>query len=743
MNLTEKRALLEALTSIGIHIIPIWWVGADGKCACGTNCGGKNRGKHPLPGVGWPDRATTDLRKIDNWLASYPDANWGVLTGVRSNIFVVDVDAKSGGDEGLAQLLDKHGPLPPTLEVKTGGGGRHFYFVMPKDTTVQTRIGMVQGIDIKGEGNSQVVAPPSIHQSGNTYEWTVGPGSGKRPAEAPQWLLDKILKEQKKGAKAHQDMGGVAKLGTRDDVIFHNALSLLKQGVNVDLAVNAVWAWVEAGGVEQTPQDMIDRAYVESKVQAAASFLQRSDGNVNTGIDSALNDAGNALRLATKFEGTVIHGVGVEWLVWSGKHWKQDAKEKQVIHASVQHLTDKLNEEITTAHRQVADALRRWLQASLNIPRLVTTLRMLSTLPSIRTEVEELDSHPYLLNFTNGALDLRTGKLLPHDKVHLLTKLLPFDYDPDAKCPMWERTVEFAFGGNLEAKEYFRRALGYSLTGVTSEQCIFICWGEAGNNGKSTLLNAVDRILGDQYSETTNTNVFTQKNLGSTEMSNIADMRAARIVFVSELSGTMSLNEEFIKVITGGEKVLARHLYSNSFQFVPQFKVWIMTNERPIIRGSGDPIWRRIKLIPFELVIPPSERLPRHVVDAALDAERAGIVAWTVRGCLEWMGGGIAEPTAITSAVKEYRVEMDTVSTFLTDEYERDPKARVALRDIYPVFLNWCKNNGIRNPASSISIARRLHKIDWLTFTGEEQGHSPVVAGIRRREFTFGPDDLA
>lgn len=226
-------------------------------------------------------------------------------------------------------------------------------------------------------------------------------------------------------------------------------------------------------------------------------------------------------------------------------------------------------------------------------------------------------------------------------------------------------------------------------------------------------------------------------------MSNIADMRAARIVFVSELSGGMSLNEEFIKVITGGEKILARHLYSNSFQFVPQFKVWVMTNERPIIRGSGDPIWRRIKLIPFELVIPPAERLPRHVVDTALDAERAGIMAWIVRGCLEWMGGGIAEPTAITNAVKEYRVEMDVVSAFLADEYDRDPKARTTTRDVYPAFLNWCKNNGIRNPMSSISLIRRLRKVDWLVFDGDKVNHSPMITGLRRKEFTLGLEDLA
>ena len=743
-NGVSKRDQLEALTNLGIQVVPVWWVDGEGKCACGTNCGPRNKGKHPLPGIGWPDRATSDLRKIDNWLASYPDANWGVLTGVRSNVFVVDVDAKSGGHESLAKLVAEHGALPPTLEAKTGGGGRHLYFMMPKGTTIQTRIGLVDGVDIKGEGNSQVVAPPSVHLSGGAYEWVVTPGNGTRPAEAPQWLVDLVLKGQKKATMAHVGLDGTAKLGTRDDEIFHNALQLLKSGMAPELVVNSVWAWAEAGGVEQTPQDPIDRGYVEGKVEAARSFLDRSDGDPD---EPMLNDEGNARLLVPEVKGKLLHTTGVEWLQWTGTHWATDpdVKQKAVTDYIAKLLEELLRAQLTTVPRDKLGTFTRWLQVCLNEAKLATAMAALARQVDIRVTADQLDTDPFALNFANGTLDLRTGELKPHSSGDYITKLLPFDYDPKAKCPTWDATLDFAFGDNTEARAYFLEALGYSLTGDQSRQEMYIPWGEDGNNGKSTLLNAVLRIMRG-YAGVLDAGAVEADRYGSTVMSQLAQLRGARFALVAETKEGMVLNEGLIKLATGGERLTVRDLYKSTFDYLPQFKIWIMTNDKPVVRSGGEPTWRRIKLIPFELVIPVGKRDDRSVVDAALDREAPGIVAQLVKAYVEFRRARVnrtwKEPKYITDATKGYRDENDTITIFLGEEYEEAKQpAEVLVRDMYTVFLTWCKNQGIRYPMSSVSFLRRLRKVKKDAVSNTRKGNSFVVYGLKRREFTFGPND--
>ena len=740
MGPTEKRALLEALTNIGVHVLPLWWVKPDGSCACGTSCQG-NAGKHPLVSLHWADKATTDMRRVDNLLSSYPDCNWGVLTGVRSGIFIVDVDAKGDGQKTLDGMVAKHGPVPQTMQVATGGGGTHYYFRMPKDTIISSRVGVFQGIDIRGEGNSQAVAPPSVHKSGVEYTWVHGPTDGIRPADAPPWLSEAILKEQGKASKSHTNLGGVAKLGTRDDALFYNAMTLLKQGIDPELAVNSVWAWVQSGGVEQTPQDVIDRAYVEAKVKAAQDFLHRGDPHGTAdGIRQSLNDWGNARRVYPKLVGRVLHCTGVGWLVWNGRVWYQDQNMKVVTRVASNMLDSELRNELAASPRTAIAELGRWLQHSMNYGKVMPMLKFLEGFDGVNAEIESFDQDPMLLNFTNGTLNLSTGELRDHDQADRITIMLPYDYDPEAECPTWERTIDLAFQGQPELKEYVQRAFGYSLTGVTAEQCFFLAVGVTTENGKSTLLDNFYKVLGP-YAGNISADILTADRTGNAAMAALAACRGKRFVMVSEVGGT--INEELIKLITGGDPLLARFLRENPFTFFPEFKVWMMTNEPPNIRSDTPAIWRRVKRVEFNYRITGSERRDRNDIDAEIQAQRQGVIAWAVRGCNAWVRGKLGEPDVVRMEVERYREEQNTVTIFLTEEYEvagRD--ARLYAGEVYEAFVNWCRRSGIRSTPSRSSFIRRVGKYSPDKVTVGDRSTKFSITGLKRRMVTIGPEDM-
>jgi putative DNA primase/helicase len=291
-----------------------------------------------------------------------------------------------------------------------------------------------------------------------------------------------------------------------------------------------------------------------------------------------------------------------------------------------------------------------------------------------------------------------------------MTKLIKVNYDPAADCPYWKRTMELAFDGDQHLIEFMQRALGYSLSGSVSEQCLFICWGESGNNGKSTIMEAVSRLLGTGYAQMSDMKVITSAETDNRVASSLAKLHGSRLVNMNEAEEHQRLSEALVKQMTGGDAIEACKKYHEPFNYNPVFKLWIRTNEKPVIRGSGDAIWRRIKLIPFTKPIPAELRRSRDEVDDAINREFEGILAWMVQGFQKWKTDGLKEPDEVLSAVSDYRNEMDIISQFF-DECAVVGGSETCLRsELYQAFQGWLKDNGYRIFMSADSFGRRVSK---------------------------------
>jgi len=339
---------------------------------------------------------------------------------------------------------------------------------------------------------------------------------------------------------------------------------------------------------------------------------------------------------------------------------------------------------------------------------------------------DELDASPDLLNTESGTIELRTGELREHRREDLITKLAPAEYRPDALAPAWEAFLERVLPGE-ELREFVQRASGYSATGDTSEQCMFINHG-SGANGKSTFQEAIAAALGD-YAMRAPTEMLLTKRSGGIP-NDIARLKGSRFVASSETEEGRRLAESLIKDLTGQDTVTARFLWAELFEFTPTHKLWLSTNHKPEIRGTDNAIWRRIRLIPWSVTIPPAEQNKK--LPATLRREIAGILAWIVRGCLEWRREGLQAPDEVRRATGQYRAEMDVLAGFLAECCELDTGHWEYAKDLYECYKRWCDENGER-PEPQRKFGGRLGERGFQRDRGGSRG-AGIWRGVRLTE---------
>ncbi|MDE5884873.1 MAG: hypothetical protein K2H29_07365 [Oscillospiraceae bacterium] len=304
---------------------------------------------------------------------------------------------------------------------------------------------------------------------------------------------------------------------------------------------------------------------------------------------------------------------------------------------------------------------------------------------------EMLDRNKTIIGVRNGILDLRTGKLKLHDKNAFLTKQIALDYHPDAPKPvLWLKFLDDIFQGDQELIRYIQKAIGYSLTGSTQEQCAFFLYG-TGNNGKSTFLELIRSIMGDYANNIQPETIMVKQKAGNAQTSDIARLKGARMVTSSETNENVRLNEALLKQMTGGDIMTVRKLYCEEFEFSPEFKIWMATNHKPVIRGTDTGIWRRVHMIPFNACIPANKVDKR--LKFKLARESGQIFKWMADGCLLWQEEGLDMPKVVYDAVKEYRREMDVIGTFLNACCTTGSGA-VKASQLYAVYAKWCQENG-------------------------------------------------
>ncbi|MFH1983189.1 MAG: phage/plasmid primase, P4 family [Pseudomonadota bacterium] len=427
-----------------------------------------------------------------------------------------------------------------------------------------------------------------------------------------------------------------------------------------------------------------------------------------------LTDMGNAERLVHHFGSDIRYcHVWRSWLIWDGKRWGVDKKDKirqlakevvRLIYREAENEADDRKRQEIAKHAMQSESEKR-----------IRSMVSLAT-SEVPITPEELDVDPWLLTCLNGTVDLKTGNLLSHQREHLIRQLAPVHYDPDTNCPLWQSFLDRIMAGNAHLISFLQRAIGYSLTGETSEQCLFIFYG-SGANGKTTFLQAINAMLGE-YAMQTPTETLLVKQRGAIP-NDVARLKGARFVTASEAESEQRFAESLIKQMTGGDTLSARFLHQEWFDFVPTHKVFLGTNHKPVIKETDHAIWRRIKLVPFEVTIPECERDLQ--LSRKLKSELPGILAWAVSGCLDWQRQGLGTPDEVKAATEDYRNEMDVMSEFIADRCIEGPSHEVRTKDVYEAYVNWCEGNGER-PLSKRAMGLKL----------KERGYMPGKVGQDR-----------
>ncbi|SLB09483.1 bacteriophage protein [Mycobacteroides abscessus subsp. massiliense] len=425
--------------------------------------------------------------------------------------------------------------------------------------------------------------------------------------------------------------------------------------------------------------------------QPSASQVEDTEEIIDTPPTFHLTELGNAERIVYYHGKNIRYCNELEWLIWNGKMWQEDSKRK-IEAITAQTLRAIYGEAQATEDGYRKKQLNDWAKKCER--RNIRMNTILDTRPMVSVRKQELDSHKYLFNCENGVIDLKTGDLLPHDRDLLFTKISPVAYEKDADCPNWKAFMESIFideegKPNYEIIEFLQKAIGYSLTGETTEQVMFFLFGN-GRNGKSTFINTVQQLLGD-YGRQTNSDTFIKKKNDTSINNDIARLDGARFVSAVESEEGQQLSESLVKQITGGEKMSARFLRQEYFEFTPEFKVFFTTNHKPIVKGSDEGIWRRIRLVPFTVTIPKEKvdkQLPQKLV-----AEMPGILRWAVQGCLMWQKEGLTEPEDIRRATEGYREDMDILGPFLSERCVIHPASKIEAKEIYKEYKNWCYEN--------------------------------------------------
>jgi P4 family phage/plasmid primase-like protien len=728
-----------------------------------TPCDGK-RGKHPT--VTWGHAATTNPKMIATWFAGTA-RNIGISCG-PSNLVILDEDEHGE----LKRWCAAYGITLPDTYTVTTARGRHLYFHW--DHSAQ-RIGnspkAVDGfkIDVRGHGGF-AVAEGSQHESGVIYT-----GNGQPIADLPEPVAQLLLAgtPTTNGQQPHKDAGQFwehygARDYDNDKIGFHDRHKKLvayggrlrNSGLDYQEAEPAFrqrWLLCEQpeGQIPEARYHSTGCPYPVTWEEAKAKLRdvfnryaagQNLDDDATTaaGDDTSKHDddhirafkfpdghrptdVGNAARLlrAAGHRLRYVHAWG-KWLVYLHGRWIVDEKDALVTEIAKQVAKGLFELAAKTAHNNPDEAkpIWEWALKSCASGAITAMIRLARGAPGIIVQHEQLDADPWLLNVTNGSIDLRTGKLRPHNPTDLCTMQAPVTYDPNATAPLWQECLQRWQPDNT-ILNYLQVRAGASAAGIPTET-VDIDYG-CGGNGKSKFHGAIQHVLGP-YATVPHKSLLVAARFEQ-HPTVIADLFRKRLAVASETQAAEALNDEAVKNLTGGDRLKGRRMREDPWEFWPTHTLIMFSNHKPAVHGRDEGIWRRLRLVPWQVTIPDNER--DEDLARKLQAEAPGILRWIVDGGVRFKAEGLHPPPAVRNATNQYRADEDTIGRFIAEALDIDT-TETGLRttwcyscDIKAELDDWCAEQCIEEPPRMNEIAATLRQ------QGCEDGGRKKVHGKR------------
>jgi putative DNA primase/helicase len=391
----------------------------------------------------------------------------------------------------------------------------------------------------------------------------------------------------------------------------------------------------------------------------------------------AFTDEALALRFAERHANSLRYvAAWSRWLRWDCTRWQFD----DTLHAFdlARHI----------CRKAAADCKNQKIAALLASAKTVAAVERLARSDrGLAATVDQWDADTWLLNTPQGIIDLRTGKMRRHRPEDYITKIAATA--PDGTCPRWHKFLDKVTVGDRDLQAFLQRVAGYALTGSTREHALFFLHG-GGANGKSVFINTISGIL-NEYHRTAPLETFTASGIDR-HPTDLAGLRGARLVTAIETEEGRRWAESKIKQLTGGDRVAARFMRQDFFEYTPQFKLAIAGNNKPGLRTVDEAIRRRFHLIPFTVTIPPAQR--DLELGEKLKAEWPGVLAWMIQGCLEWQRQGLAPPAAVTAATAAYLEAQDAVAAWLDECCDQDSNAWESRSALYKSWTDWAASTG-------------------------------------------------
>lgn len=520
----------------------------------------------------------------------------------------------------------------------------------------------------------------------------------------------------------------------------HRAIDWVGANPKIDLAWKGLSEWANGGGKDWADQaqgetnTVVRSSHSENVGKALSSMLESgmsvtdaaSNGNLDLPGDvdavsaedggvvgrRSLTDTGNGRRFVDIYGKAVRYTPGLGWFNWNGTYWRPDKEDLEMQELAKQlprHIASEVRNYEEHEQQEMINVVK-WSAQSRANTKIAATIKSANSDPRVVTDIELWDGDAHLLGVMNGVVDLKTGDLMQGRPDLHITKRAPVSYMPGLRNVRWEQFIDFATGGDKELQDWIQRAVGYTLTGLSNQDVMFLVFGPAGS-GKNTFVETIFEALGsEQYAGSLPSQELAANN-GNVKSSSeyyMAALRGKRMIWVDELPESERINENQVKALTGSSTLSGRNPGGEPFTFKAQGKLWVTTNHRPII--NDDAMWRRLRPIPWSHVAEnPDPDLKAYLVDP--NGGLPAVLSWAVEGAIKYLGSSARDPLGWCTAVREaadiYRKNEDRIGIFLDEETKQSEGASVQIKGLYSIYRMWSEERGER-PMTQIAFQRKL-----------------------------------